>query len=844
MKFFILVLGWVALGWTSVGAVTADQFAAGSVSNAGFTMPYRYYVPGNNTTTQFPLILFLHGSGEVGNDNTAQLGPAPTNRANGAFALIEDPNHPAIMVAPQLNSGFWGDPSRQTLIFMILAQIRATYNVDPDHIYITGLSYGAAGTWNILGDHPDYFAAAVPISGSINNDARALFDTFAHVPMWLFHGDSDTQQHTDNSRLAATEIRKRGYNILHTEYTNTGHTGWSQSYASGPLREWLFAQTRGSLATGLPSCAITTPAPPATPSGYVVSSTATLSLGGTVTPPTGQSQVSTVTWQVFNGGGTQTSTGSATGTATWTTSPLTLSVGENQIQVIASGPSWNSKTGVTTLNDTLRVVYSPPGETTAPVVAFVSPTIAANYNTASSTLNLTGTATDNVFVSQVTWTNDRGGSGSAVGTKSWSLSGLVLQTGINVITVSAQDLAGNVGTKTLTVNYSQTNQAPVAQAGADTTITLPTSIVSLQGSVTDDGLPTGATVTRTWSKFSGPGTVTFGNDSNPSTTAAFSAAGTYVLRLTANDTQLNASDDVTVVVNPVGSEGQLIAAINCGGSSVASPDEPGLTYAADSLPPAVGGTATGTASSLTGSYRYAIPPATFSYKFTVPNGSYVVKLRFYDSGTVGQRVFNYVVEDQPPITGFDIAAVARNTLVDRTYNVVVADGELNIGFSGNSPTGATPKINAIVVRKSVAPATGYAAWTSEQTLNGAEALPEADPDEDRFSNLAEYFLGTNPKQSSLAGTPTADLWTSDGERYLTIAFQRKVEATDVSVEVERSTDLVHWSTVGTIVNGVPSGEGFLSETGTGSLRLMQFRDPVPLGTTTSGYLRLKITKTP
>jgi hypothetical protein len=458
-------------------------------------------------------------------------------------------------------------------------------------------------------------------------------------------------------------------------------------------------------------------------------------------------------------------------------------------------------------------------------------------------------ASDNVYVNQVTWSNDRGGSGTATGTKNWSVTGIALQAGANVITVSAQDLAGNIGTKILTVNYSQTNQPPVVQAGTDTTIVLPTSITSLQGSVTDDGLPVGGTVTKTWAKFNGPGTVTFTDASAPITTAAFSAAGTYVLRLTASDTLLSASDDVTVVVNPVGSAGELVAAINCGGTSVASPDEPGFTYAADSLPPAVGGTATGTASSLTASYRYAIPPQTFGYKFTVPNGNYVVKLRFYDGGTPGQRVFNYVVENLPAVTGFDIVdpatgGGARNTLVDKTYNVTVTDGELNVGFSGNSPTGATPKLNAIVVRKSAPQVTGYTAWSAGQTLSGADALPESDPDGDRFSNLVEYTLGTDPKQASSPGMPAADILTSEGERYLTISFQRNVEATDVNVEVERSTNLVNWSTVGTIVNGVPSGEGFLSETGTGSLRLMQFRDPAPLGTAMSGYLRLKMTKTP
>jgi hypothetical protein len=95
-----------------------------------------------------------------------------------------------------------------------------------------------------------------------------------------------------------------------------------------------------------------------------------------------------------------------------------------------------------------------------------------------------------------------------------------------------------------------TNQPPIVNAGPDQTIALPAS-ASLSGTVTDDGLPSGAVVSASWSQMSGPGTVTFANASAPVTTATFSTSGTYVLRLTASDTALSASDDITIVVNPV-----------------------------------------------------------------------------------------------------------------------------------------------------------------------------------------------------------------------------------------------------------------------------------------------------
>jgi RHS repeat-associated protein len=105
---------------------------------------------------------------------------------------------------------------------------------------------------------------------------------------------------------------------------------------------------------------------------------------------------------------------------------------------------------------------------------------------------------------------------------------------------------------TITVNAAATNQSPQVTAGADQTITLPVDSVSLSGTVTDDAFPEGINLTRSWSKVSGPaaGSVTFANASAASTTATFSAAGTYVLRLTGDDSELSTTDDVTIVVNP------------------------------------------------------------------------------------------------------------------------------------------------------------------------------------------------------------------------------------------------------------------------------------------------------
>jgi hypothetical protein len=162
-------------------------------------------------------------------------------------------------------------------------------------------------------------------------------------------------------------------------------------------------------------------------------------MSGTASDNNGVTQV---TWANDRGG-----SGIASGTTSWTVSGILLQPGTNILTVAARDAAGNTATA--TLAVTLVLL-----DLTPPTITITSPTAGVTYNTNDIMLTLVGTATDNVGVTQVTWVNARGGSGTATGTTSWTVDGIILRPGTNIITVTARDAAGNTATATLVVTFS------------------------------------------------------------------------------------------------------------------------------------------------------------------------------------------------------------------------------------------------------------------------------------------------------------------------------------------------------------------------------------------------------
>lgn len=335
----------------TVCAVTVDDFAARRYTNSQGVLPYRLFIPTNyDSAAKYPLVLFMHGSGESGTDNRKQLvgqtGPlvfaSATNQAK----------YPSFMVAPQCPvGGAWTDSTRRTQVLELMNALQQEFSIDPDRLYITGLSLGGYGTWDYIAQYPNMYAAAIPMSGGGN---ISLASRMTRIAIWNFHAANDGTVPVSGSRTTIDAVRKAGGNPIYTEYASGGHVVWTPAYNTPILMDWVYAQARGTAPTVPPLLSINVP----TGQPIYASAAAALDLGGTASD--GSTGPTSVTWTNYR---TQTiaASGSALGTTGWTITNLTLfPTDTNVIVVTGKGTSWSSSLGgTTTFNDTLTVIFPP-----------------------------------------------------------------------------------------------------------------------------------------------------------------------------------------------------------------------------------------------------------------------------------------------------------------------------------------------------------------------------------------------------------------------------------------------------------------------------------------------------
>jgi predicted peptidase len=255
LKRVVAAAGRVLAGEAGVGdeARLRDTLAKRVYRNtSGESIPYRLVVPPDYDAREtYPLILFLHGAGERGSDNEAQLQHPEVLR------LTTDAANPCFLVAPQCpREQKWVDapwslrgplktpeqPSAATRLTMeLLDALEGAFRIDPERRYVTGISMGGFGTFDLLVRRPHQFAAAVAICGGAD-ESRA--PEIAHVPIWVFHGARDRTVPVARSRSAVEALKAAGARPRYTEYARVGHNAWTRAYREPELRDWLFRQRR------------------------------------------------------------------------------------------------------------------------------------------------------------------------------------------------------------------------------------------------------------------------------------------------------------------------------------------------------------------------------------------------------------------------------------------------------------------------------------------------------------------------------------------------------------------------------------------------------------------------
>jgi predicted peptidase len=202
------------------------------------SLKYLLYLPkgyGEKKEQKWPLMLFLHGAGERGDDLNLV-------KKHGPPKLIDQgKEYPFIVVSPQCPISSWW-PEQVDALTALLDEVQSKYSVDVERVYLTGLSMGGFGTWTLACRYPERFAAIAPICGGGD---RYLVGRLKNVPVWVFHGGKDPTVPLQASTDMVDALKRAGGNVQLTVYPEAGHDSWTETYNNPKLYEWFLGHHRG-----------------------------------------------------------------------------------------------------------------------------------------------------------------------------------------------------------------------------------------------------------------------------------------------------------------------------------------------------------------------------------------------------------------------------------------------------------------------------------------------------------------------------------------------------------------------------------------------------------------------
>jgi len=205
----------------------------------GSVRKYTVFVPADydrDASHKWPVIVFLHGSGECGVDGRRQ-----TRVGLPKYIAGRPKRFPFITVMPQART-LWFRNEDAAAVWLALEEVHRDYRTDRDRVYLTGLSMGGFGVWELAMLRPDVFAAIVPVCGVGHED---YVSNIVHVPVWAFHGAKDRNVPVAGSRKPIEALRRLGAKPKYTEFPTLGHQCWDRAYATRGLWPWLLKQHRG-----------------------------------------------------------------------------------------------------------------------------------------------------------------------------------------------------------------------------------------------------------------------------------------------------------------------------------------------------------------------------------------------------------------------------------------------------------------------------------------------------------------------------------------------------------------------------------------------------------------------
>jgi predicted peptidase len=239
----------------SAGCANHKLFAptreAGFVTLEGTPPTYVYLPKGHTPEKKWPVIVYLHGGDERGDDGIkpTQVGLGPVAwRSRGAF--------PYVVVFPQApRKSYFGMPDNNRRVLAALDEVIARHGGDPERVVLTGNSLGGFGTWFMGALYPERWAALVPICGGVrgkapspeapfaavpeDDRARVVAEKIKHLPVWIFHGRKDWLVPPRFSRELHEALKAAGAEVRYTEIPDAGHNSWDAAYADPALWQWL-----------------------------------------------------------------------------------------------------------------------------------------------------------------------------------------------------------------------------------------------------------------------------------------------------------------------------------------------------------------------------------------------------------------------------------------------------------------------------------------------------------------------------------------------------------------------------------------------------------------------------